>query len=59
MMRIGTYDTAKALLILLVILGHVLQYANPGYAFLPYALVQNWISSFHMPAFFLLSGYLF
>ncbi|MBR2810467.1 MAG: acyltransferase family protein [Solobacterium sp.] len=59
MKRVGTYDIAKALLILLVILGHVLQYANPGYAILQYALVQNWISSFHMPAFFLLSGYLF
>lgn len=43
---------------LLVVLGHILQYANPQYSILPYTLAQSFISSFHMPAFFLLSGML-
>lgn len=56
--RIDYIDRAKALLIALVVLGHVLNYANPGYDILPYTLVQIVISSFHMPAFFLISGML-
>lgn len=56
--RITYIDSAKALLIALVVLGHILQYANPRYDILPYTLMQEFISSFHMPAFFLLSGML-
>lgn len=56
--RIDYIDRAKALLIALVVLGHVLNYANPGYDILPYTVVQIVISSFHMPAFFLISGML-
>lgn len=56
--RIAYFDRAKALLIGLVVLGHVLNYANPGYDIIPYTLMQVVISSFHMPAFFLLSGVL-
>lgn len=56
--RIAYFDRAKALLIGLVILGHVLNYANPGYDIIPYTLMQVVISSFHMPAFFLLTGML-
>lgn len=56
--RIAYLDRAKALLIALVVLGHVLNYANPGYDILPYTLTQAVISSFHMPAFFLLTGLL-
>lgn len=56
--RITYIDGAKGILIILVVLGHILNYANPGYDILPYTLVQVVISSFHMPAFFLLSGIL-
>lgn len=56
--RIACIDRTKALLIMLVVLGHVLNYANPGYDILPYTAVQIVISSFHMPAFFMLSGML-
>lgn len=56
--RISYIDSARALLIVLVALGHVLQYANPRYAILPYTLAQEFIYSFHMPAFFMLSGML-
>lgn len=56
--RITYIDSAKALLIGLVVLGHILQYANPYYDILPYTLAQEFIYSFHMPAFFLLSGIL-
>lgn len=56
--RIAYIDTAKALLIFLVVFGHVLNYANPRYDILPYTLMQEFISCFHMPAFFLLSGML-
>lgn len=57
--RITYLDTTKALLIALVVIGHVLQYANPEYNILPYTLAQAFIYSFHMSAFFLLSGLLF
>lgn len=56
--RVAYIDSAKALLIALVVLGHVLQYANPNYNILPYTLAQAFICSFHMPAFFLLTGML-
>ena len=56
--RISYIDSAKALLIVLVVVGHVLQYANPRYDILPYTLAQEFIAAFHMPAFFLLSGML-
>lgn len=56
--RITYIDSAKALLIILVVLGHVLNYANPNYNILPYTLTQAVIASFHMPAFFLLTGML-
>lgn len=57
--RIDYYDRAKGLLILLVIIGHVLQYANPKYDIIPYSLGQSFINSFHMSAFFVISGMLF
>lgn len=56
--RIGYFDSAKAILIALVVLGHILSYANPGYDILPYSMAQSLISSFHMPAFFIISGIL-
>ena len=45
-------DNARGILILLVIMGHLLIYANPAYSILPYCLAESYISSFHMPAFF-------
>lgn len=52
-------DNAKAILIIMVVLAHVLNYANPQYNIWPYTLAQAFITSFHMPAFFLISGLLF
>ena len=49
--RIAYLDNAKALLILLVALVHVLNYANPGYDIIPYILPAEFISSFIMQAF--------
>ena len=56
--RLTYIDTARAILITLVVLGHVLNYANPQYNIIPYTLAQEFINAFHMPAFFLLSGLL-
>lgn len=56
--RIGYFDSAKAILIALVVLGHILSYANSGYDILPYTLAQSFITSFHMSAFFVVSGIL-
>ena len=54
--RRASIDGARAILIMLVVIGHVITYANFGWSILPYTLVYCIISSFHMPAFFLLSG---
>ena len=48
-------DNLKGFLILLVVLGHVLQYFYPGYVNLH---LYNYIYSFHMPSFMAISGYL-
>ena len=57
--RIEYFDQAKAYLIFLVIMGHVLNVINPGYAKLHFSVIQSFISAFHMPAFFILHGILF
>lgn len=53
--RIPYLDNIKGILIMLVILGHSIQFCDPGY-------LQNFgfrfIYSFHMPLFFFISGYL-
>ena len=51
-----TLDNTRAILIALVVLGHILNYANPKYDIVPYVLVQQFLDSFHMPAFFLIAG---
>ncbi len=56
--RLTYIDTTRAVLIVLVVLGHILNYANPEYNIIPYTLAQEFINAFHMPAFFLLSGML-
>lgn len=52
-------DDAKAYLIVLVVLGHVLIVMNPGYQNLYLGLLQEFISAFHMAAFFMIHGILF
>ena len=54
--RIAYIDNTRAILIVFVVLVHILNAANPDYDIIPYTLTQAFISSFHMPAFFLLSG---
>ena len=56
--RLTYIDNTRAVLITMVVLGHILNYANPEYSILPYTLAQEFMNSFHMPAFFLLSGML-
>lgn len=56
--RTAYIDTTRAILIFLVVLGHVLNYADPEYKVIPYILAREFINSFHMPAFFVLSGML-
>lgn len=56
-------DAIKGLLILLVIIGHCVQYGN-GYLYLDHELYYNnfifrSIYTFHMPMFMIISGYLF
>ena len=54
--RIAYIDSTRAILIAMVVLGHILNGANPGYDIIPYTLAQEFMGSFHMPAFFILSG---
>lgn len=49
--RIDYYDIAKGIGILLVVIGHV--------KLKKYPYIQNFIYSFHMPLFFIISGYFF
>ena len=39
--RISYIDNTRAILIALVVLGHILNYANPKYDIVPYVLVQQ------------------
>ena len=52
--RINWVDNFKGFLIILVVLGHVIQYSCDLY---DYSHLYNYIYSFHMPAFMALSGY--
>ena len=54
--RRNDIDNARAILIAMVVLGHILNCANPGYSIIPYVLVREFFNAFEMPAFFLLSG---
>ena len=49
--RLTYIDTTRAILITLVVLEHVLNYANPQYNIIPYTLAQEWIGAFHMLRF--------
>ena len=59
MKRLAAYDNARGILILQVVLGHVLTYANPEWRIKPYVALYMLVTCFHMSAFFLLSGMLF
>lgn len=48
--RIDWIDTSKGFLIFFVVLGHIISDNKSN--------LQNWIYSFHIPAFFILEGYL-
>lgn len=41
--RISYIDNTRAILIALVVLGHILNYANPKYDIVPYVLVQQFL----------------
>lgn len=57
--RLEYIDTAKAFLIILVVLGHVLIVLNPEYNKRELATwIQAFIYAFHMPAFFIIHGIL-
>lgn len=49
MKRLNYIDTAKGILILLVVIGHIVPENS---------ILRTWIWSFHMPAFFIISGIL-
>lgn len=52
--RLVYIDIAKGIAIILVVIGHLLQYNFSG----TYKhILFNWIYSFHMPVFMMLSGY--
>lgn len=51
--RIGYIDVAKGILISLVVIGHVTNFNT-----VPTAILKMWIYSFHIPAFFIISGIL-
>lgn len=58
MKRIDYFDTSKAYLIFLVVLGHILIVMNPQYDKLYFSVIQSFIYSFHMSAFFIIHGVL-
>lgn len=53
--RVDFIDVAKGIAILLVIIGHCL----PLYPTEPVHYLNSWIFTFHMPLFFILSGYFY
>ena len=57
--RVTYLDAAKAWLILLVAVGHILIVLNPGYDKILFTAAQSVIYAFHMPAFFIIHGVLF
>ena len=61
--RILYLDVLKAICIVLVVVGHCIQYGSGNGYYLEKAYFENpmfiFIYSFHMPLFALISGYLF
>ena len=57
--RIDYIDTVKALLIILVVWGHISIILNPKYDKISYTVLQSIIYTFHMQSFFMIHGILF
>lgn len=57
--RIEYIDIARGILIFLVIIGHVVIYENSDYNIRLYTYISKFIYTFHMPAFFLISGMIY
>lgn len=55
MPRLVSFDIAKALCIILVVIGHYIPSDSPQW----YVNLRLWIYSFHMPLFMLASGYIY
>ena len=56
-MRNPYFDNAKAILIILVVIGHIIEpFIEDIYTL---KIIYEFIYTFHMPAFILLSGYFF
>lgn len=53
--RLFELDYARAICIILVVIGHFLPDNSPEW----YLVFRQWIYSFHMPVFFFISGYLY
>lgn len=53
--RLLFLDSLKGLLIIMVVIGHVIQFSNPDYQ---HDILFRFIYSFHMPLFLAISGYL-
>ena len=47
--RLGYIDSAKAISIIMIMFGHITSYDNP---------VDNWMSSFKVTIFYVISGFL-
>lgn len=55
MSRLISFDIAKALCIILVVIGHYIPDNSPQW----YVNLRTWIYSFHMPLFMFASGYIY
>lgn len=55
MTRLVSFDIAKVLCIILVVIGHYFPDDSPQW----YATIWSWIYSFHMPLFMFASGYIY
>ncbi len=55
MTRLISFDIAKALCIILVVIGHYFPGDSPQW----YVIFRSWIYSFHMPLFMFASGYIY
>lgn len=53
--RLITFDTAKAICIILVVIGHYVPISSPTW----YYALHDWIYTFHMPLFMFASGYIY
>ena len=55
MTRLVHFDIAKAIAIILVVIGHYYPENAPGW----YLALHSWIYTFHMPLFMFASGYIY